>query len=256
VLTTALLAVALTAEPCGLPPPLPGVTPFTTGEVATYDLDLLGLVRAGTLELTAERPSALSGGKIVPLRARARTDASVANLLRLTAVAFSWVDVRTLLPERYREEADEDGVRKVSDTRLAPPGPTIDMAFELEGKKSSARYPRQGTALDAVSAVTYLSAARLAPGDRLCFDLLARGRLWRVQAEVAKKIERIETVLGKVETLRLDARATVADHPAEPAREMHVWYTTQPPRRFLVAVGEVDLGPVKVTLTGVRGGRR
>lgn len=255
-LTSALLALALAAEPCGLPPPLPGVVPFTTGEVATYDLDLLGLVRAGTLELTTERPSALGGGRIVPLRARARTDASVANLLRLTAVAFSWVDVRTLLPERYREEADENGVRKVSDTRLAPPGPTIEMAFEADGKRSTARYPREGTALDAVSTVAYLAAARLAPGDRLCFDLLARGRLWRVQGAVARKVERIDTVLGKVETLRIDARATVADRPQEPAREMHVWYTTQPPRRFLVAVGEVDLGPVKVTLTGVRGGRR
>lgn len=255
-LTAALLSLTLAADPCGLPPRAPGVSPFTTGEVASYDLELFGLVKAGSLDLTAERPSALGGGKIVPLRARARTDPSVSNLLRLTAVAFSWVDVRTLLPERYREEADENGERKVSDTRLAPAGPTLEMSFERDGKRSVARLPRQGPALDAVSAVTYLAAARLAPGDRMCFDLLARGRVWRVQGAVARRSERIETVLGKVETLRIDATATVADRPEDPPREMHVWFTTEPPRRFLTAVGEVDLGPVKLTLTGVRGGRK
>ena len=96
----------------------------------------------------------------------------------------------------------------------------------------------------------------MAPGDRLCFDLLGRGRVWRVQGAVAQKVERIDTVLGKVEALRIDARATLADSPGEPPRQMHVWYTTAAPRRFLAAVGEVDLGPVKVTLTGLRGGRR
>ena len=151
-IAAALLAAALAADPCDLPPA--GRPSWTVGETASYDLDLFGLVRAGSLQLSAERPSALSGGTIVPLRARARTEASIANLLRLTAVAHSWVDARTLLPERYREEADENGVRKVSDARLAPPGPTIDLAFELGGVKSTARFPRQGTVLDAISAVS------------------------------------------------------------------------------------------------------
>jgi hypothetical protein len=256
VLSAALLALALAADGCGLPPPTPGASPFTTGETASYDLDLFGLVRAGALELSAERPSAVGAGRIVPLRARARTDPSVANLLRLAALAFSWVDTRTLLPERYREEADENGVHKVSDTRLAPPAADVELSFDIAGAKGAARYPREGTALDAVSAVWYLSAARLSAGDRMCFDLVARGRVWRVQGVVAPKHERIDTVLGKVETLRIDARATLADRPQDPPRQMHVWLTTEVPRRVLVAVGEVDLGPVKVTLTGVRGGKR
>jgi len=251
VIAAALLVAALSAEPCGLPPA--GSPPWTTGETASYDLDLLGLVKAGSLQLSAERPGALSGGRVVPLRARARTEPSIAGVLRLTAVALSWVDARTLLPERYREEADENGVRKVSDTRLAPPGPTLDLAFEIDGKQSAARYPRQGTALDAVSAVYYLAAARLAPGDRMCFDLLARGRVWRVTGTVAARSDRLDTAIGKVDTLRIDAQATLADRPQDPPRRMHVWFTTQVPRRFLAAVGDVDLGPVKVTLTEVRG---
>jgi hypothetical protein len=252
VIAAALLAVSLAAEPCGLP--RAGRSSWKAGETATYDLELFGLVRAGSLQLSAERPSALSGGTIVPLRARARTEASVANLLELTAVAHSWVDVRTLLPERYREEAEENGVRKVSDVKLAPPGPTLDLFHEIGGKKSVARFPREGTALDAISAVHYLESAKLAPGDKMCFDLLARGRVWRVTGTVAAG-GKIDSVLGKVEAIRIDALATLAG-PEEKPHEMRVWFTAERPRRFLVAVGDVDLGPVKVTLSEVRGARR
>lgn len=251
-IAAALLAAALAAEPCGLPPA--GRPAWSVGETATYDLELFGLVRAGSLQLSAERPSALSGGTIVPLRARAQTEASVANLLRLTAVAFSWVDARSLLPERYREEADENGIRKISDAKLAPAGPTIDLSFEIGGKKGAARIPRQGTALDAVSAVAYLQAAKLAPGDRMCFDLLARGRVWRVAGAVAAG-GKLDSVLGKVETIRIDAQATVAGSEEEP-HQMRVWLTAAAPRRLLVAVGDVDFGAVKVTLTEVRGAKR
>lgn len=252
-LTTTLLALSLSAPACDAPALAPGPLPWSTGETATYELSLFGLVKAGAIELSVERP--MPGGKIVPLRARARTDASVSSMLTLTAVAFSWVDAGTLLPERYREEADENREHKVSDTRLVPPGPTIDMAFDLAGKKSTGRFPRQGTVLDAVSAVYALRAARLSPGDRLCFDLLGRGRVWRVTGTVAPRPERFDTVVGKVEALRIDAEASVADRPDEPVRRMHVWFTTDARRLFVAAVGEIDLGAIKVTLTGLRGAR-
>ncbi len=252
-IAAALLALSLAAEPCGAPVPA-GPPPWTTGETASYDLALFGFVKAGSLELSVEKP--MPGGKVVPLRARARTDPSVSSMLRLTAVAFSWIDARTLLPERYREQADEDGVHKVSDTRLSPPAPTIEMAFDIGGQKSTSRFPRQGTALDAVSAVYALRAARLAPGDRLCFDLVARGRLWRVSGTVASKLEKLDTAAGKLETLRIDATASLADRPQEPAREMHVWFSTDARRLFVAAVGEIDLGPVNLTLTGLRGSKR
>jgi len=253
VIAAALLALSLAAEPCGPPPVAPGPRPWATGETATYDLALFGLVKAGSIDLTVEHP--MPGGKVIPLRARARTDASVRNMLALTAVSFSWVEARTLLPERYREEADEDGVHKVSDARLSPPGPTIEMAYDIGGQRSTGRFPRQGTVLDAVSAVYALRAAQLAPGDRLCFDLLGRGRVWRVTGTVASKLEKLDTVVGKLETLRIDATASLADRPGEPVRQMHVWFSTDARRLFVAAVGDIDLGPIQVKLTELRGAR-
>jgi hypothetical protein len=251
----AALALALAASPgCGLPP-LAGAPPWTTGETLSFDLDLYGMVRAATLELSVGRPMGISGGRVVPLRARARTDPSVGNLKSLVAIGFSWIDARTLLPEHYREEADEDGVHKVSDVRLTPPGPRIDIDYQVAGKASAGHAPREGAVLDAISAVYYLRAAKLAPGDRICFDLVARGRVWRVEGVVAAKLETLDTAVGKLETLRLDARARLADRPDDPPNEMHVWLSTDSRRLFVASVGEIDAGPVRAMLTGVRGGR-
>jgi hypothetical protein len=248
-ISAGLVALSLLAEPCGLPPLAAGPLPFKTGETLTYDLDLFGMVKGGSLELSVERP--MPGGKVLPLRARARTDPSVENMLRLAAVAFSWVDARTASPERYREEAEEDGVHKVSDVRLAPPGPEVEISYEVGERHGTARLPRQAPVLDAVSAVYYLRAAR----DRYCLDLVARGRLWRVTAGVAPRTEKLDTAVGKVEVQRLDARATLADRPQDPARQMHLWFTTDARRLLVAAVGDIDLGPMRATLTGVRGVR-
>jgi uncharacterized protein DUF3108 len=250
----ALTALALAARPCGLPPVAPGPLPWTGGEALTYDLELLGAVKAGTLELAVEPP--LSGGRIVPLKARAKTDSSIANLKRIAAVALSWVDPATLRPERYREEAQENGVHKVGDARLAPPSPQVTIAYESRGKRSVATYARQGEVLDAVSTVYRLRAARLAPGDAFCFDLVARGRYWHVQATVARRPEKVQTPLGRLETLRIDASAHPANAPPGAApTEVHLWISTDPARLLVAAVGEVDAGPVSATLVRTRGTR-
>ncbi|BDG01765.1 DUF3108 domain-containing protein [Anaeromyxobacter oryzae] len=249
----ALAALALAAPPCGLPLPA-GPLPWSTGETLTYDLDLLGIVKAGTLELSVERP--MSGGRIVPLRARARTDASFANLTRIAAVALSWVDPRTLRPERYREEADENGVHKVGDAKLAPPGADVTITYEVAGRRSTATYARQGEALDALSALYRLRAAHLAPGDTFCLDLVARGRYWRVTGTVAPRTEKVQTPLGRLETLRVDASLRRANAPNAPPSAIHLWISRDPARLLVGVVGEVDAGPVRAMLTAARGVRR
>lgn len=250
----ALAALALAARPCGLPPVAPGPLPWTGGETLTYDLDLLGVVKAGALELSVEPP--ISGGRIVPLRARAKTDSSFANLTRIAAVALSWIDPRTLRPERYREESEENGVHKIGDARLAERAAEVTITRESRGKRSAATFAREGEVLDALSAVYRLRASRLAPGDTFCFDLVARGRYWRVQGAVAARTEKVQTPLGRLETLRIDASARPANLPDAALSQMHLWISTDPARLLVAVVGEVDAGPVSATLVRARGTRR
>jgi Protein of unknown function (DUF3108) len=240
------------APSCGLPL-LATSRPWRTGETMVLDLDLLGMVKAGALELSVERP--MPGGKIVPLRARARTSAGVDAVKRFTGVAFSWIDARTLLPERYRDEADENGVRKVSDTRMPTGAPDIRIVYQYGDRKGELAYVRQGDVLDALSALYYLRAAQLSPGDRFCFDLVGNRRLWRLEGTVAARTERVDTPAGKYETLRIDAVARRADDRNAPPRPLHLWLSSDARRLLVAAVSEVDVGPVRAMLSSVRGAR-
>jgi hypothetical protein len=254
VIAASLLALALAAEPgCGLPPLAPGERPWRTGEALTFDLDVLGVVKAGTFQLSVDRP--MSGGAVLPFRARAKTVASVANVKRFAAVALSWVDVETLLPERYRDEAEEDGVRKVSDTRIRPPGPELVIETQFGERKGRTAYPRQGEVLDGLSAIAYLRAAKVAPGDRFCFDLVANRRFWRMEGTIAAKTEKVETPAGRFDTFRVDATMRRADRPADRARPVHLWFTRDARRLPVAIVSEVDVGPVRAMLSGVRGAK-
>jgi hypothetical protein len=245
------LALALGAPPpCALPA-VGAERPWRTGETLTFDLDLLGMVKAGTLELSVERP--MSGGRIVPLRARARTGADVEAVKRFAGVALSWIDAGTLLPERYRDETEENGVHKVSDTRIARGGGEVRIAYQYGDKKGESTFQRQGDVLDAVSTVYYLRAAQLAPGARFCFDLVGNRRFWRIEGTVAAKTERVDAPAGRFETLRVDLVARRADQPAAPGRPVHVWLSTDARRLLVAAVSEVDVGPVRAMLASVRG---
>jgi hypothetical protein len=249
-----LAALAIGASPaCGLPPLAPGDRPWRTGETLTFELDVFGVVKAGRLQLTAERP--MSGGTVVPLRARAKTIASVASVKRFAAVGLSWVDVRTLLPERYRDEAQEDGVRKVSDARIRQHGPDVVIEYQFGKKAGRDAYARDGEVLDAISTLYYLRAAQLAPGDRFCFDLVANRRFWHLEGSVARKTERVDTPAGRFDTFRVDATTRRVDKPAARARAIHLWFTTDARHLLVAMVSEVDLGPVRAMLSGVGGAK-
>lgn len=253
-IATALLVLSFGAAPtCGLPPLAPGERPWRTGESLTYDLDVLGMVKAGTLHVAVERP--MSGGKVIPLRARAKTSATIANVKPFAGVALSWIDSTTLLPERYRDEADEGGLRKMSDTKIAPPRGDLVIEYRYGETAGKNAYPRERDVLDALAMLYYLRAARLAPGDRFCFDLVANRRFWRLEATVAAKTEKIETPAGRFEALRVDASTRRVDRPGERARPIHLWFGTDARRLPVAVVSEVDVGPVSATLSAIRGAR-
>lgn len=250
----ALLALCLGAAPaCDLPPLAPGDRPWHPGESLTYDLDVLGMVKAGTLQLAVERP--MSGGKVIPLRARAKTSSAIANVRPFAGVALSWIDAETLLPERYRDEAEEGGAHKMSDTRIMPPRRELVIEYRYGQNAGKASYPRERDVLDALSMLYYLRAARLAPGDRFCFDLVANRRYWRLQGTVAATTEKVETPAGRFDTVRVDATTRRADRPDDRPRPVHLWFGTDARRLPVAIVSELDVGPVSATLSSVRGGR-
>ncbi len=242
----AALALALSAPPeCGPPELRPGPRPFRPGESLRYDLDIMGVVRAGSLTLSVERPVL---GQL-PLRARVRNTSVFAKVREVRGVALSWVDEESLRPARYRDELLENGVRKVSDTRIAGDGPIV-IEKDYGGRRESSTFARRREVLDALSALFTLRAARLEPGLRLCFDLVANRRFWRVEAEVAAERDRVETPEGFHLALRIDATAARADQP-DKKRPVHLWLSDDERRLPLAVVSEVDFGPVAAKLARV-----
>ncbi len=205
------------------------------------------------MKFSVERP--LSAGAVLPLAGRARNTARFGPLQRLVAVGLSWIDARTLRPERYREESDEDGRRRVTDVRLAPPAPVVVLRQQDRGQRHEVSLPREGEALDALSAMYYLRAARLDPGARLCFDMVANGRFWRVEGTVAARVEPIDVPAGRYDAVRIEATARRADGGGA-SRPLWLWLSADARRLPLAAVSEVELGPVSAKLVEARGTRR
>ena len=245
-IVSAIAALALAAAgECSLPPLRSGRPPWRTGEVLGYDFDVMGIVKAGTLSLEVQ-PSMFQGTQI-PVRARLRNTSVFAKVRRIEGTALSWLDARTVLPERYRDEIVEDGVPKFSDARLhATPGEVV-IENRYAGKTESNTFRREGEVLDVLAGAYYLRAADLRPGQELCFDLVATRRYWRVRGKVAPKPERVESGVGLHDTLRVDLAVTRADKP-EVRRELHVWIATEPRRYLVAAVTAIDLGPVRLML--------
>lgn len=240
----AALALAVAGE-CGLPPLRSGRPPWRTGEVLSYDFELMGIVKAGTVSLEAQRP--MFRGTQLPVRARLRNTSVFAKVRRIEGVALSWMDARTLLPERYRDEIVEDGVMKISDARLRARPDEVTVESRFGERAESATFRREAEVLDVLSGAYYLRAADLRPGQELCFDLLATRHYWRVRGKVAPRPERVQSGAGLYDTLRVELSVTRADKP-EVKRELHVWIATDPRRTLVAAVTEIGLGPVRVML--------
>jgi hypothetical protein len=236
---------------CRAPSPSQGPLPWRTGETHVLALDVFGVVKAGTLELSVERP--MSRGKVVPLRARARATSAVGAVKKLTAVGLSWVDARTLVPERYRDESDEDGLHRMTDTRFPRGGGPLPQTWRTGDRSGARTLPATGQALDALSALYALRASRLAPGDRLCFEAVGKGRLWRAEGVVSADRERVEAPAGRFDTLRVDLTAVRVDRPDVEPVTVHLWLSADDRRLLVAAVGELDIGPVRAQLTEVRG---
>lgn len=243
------LAFLLAAPPACSLPALSGPQPWRPGERLRMDLSLFGSVKIGEVQFSVERPGA--GGTVIPLVSKARNTARFGPLQKLVAVGLSWVDARTLRPERYREESDEDGRRRSTDVRFLPPGPKLTLENMDGATRGSSDFDRRGEALDAVSALYYLRATRLAAGDRICFEMVANGKYWRVEGAVAAGTETFEVPAGRFEALRIEGLARRADGGGK-ARSIWIWYSADARRLPLAVVTEVDLGMVSAKLEEAR----
>lgn len=258
-----LVALALLAAEAKGPPPKPigpplpsdaqcpalpatrAPLPFGPGEVLDFDLDALGM-RAGTMRMAVRAGDAGTLG----IRVDAESNTLFSKIRKVTGLASSVLNARTLRPVDYVDDATENGLRKYSAAKFHPAEHRIDLdwIFATQHGKTSLHYGNEG--LDLAGAVYLLRSVPWKVGQPACFNVYAIRRVWRLVGKVEAK-EHVSLPLGEFEAWHLSGVAIRLDDPNQ-RREVHVWISDDARRLPLVAVGAIDLGAVRATLTGVR----
>ncbi|HET7754689.1 MAG TPA: DUF3108 domain-containing protein [Anaeromyxobacteraceae bacterium] len=253
-ISAAIAALALAATPCTLPPLGSGPRPWRAGESLAWDVDVMGIATAGTIETTVDAPAA----GVVPVRVRVKNTSVFAKVRHIRGVATSWIDATTLLPRRYRDETVEENGRRTTEVRFDDRGPHLRLAWTFNDRRGIREVDRTGVAMDLVSLVYYLRAAELKPGQRFCADLVANRRYWRLEGTVAETREPVDTPAGTFQTIRVDTMLTRQPTPDDPkvrSRPLHLWLSDDTRRVPVAGVTEVDLGPVRALLSRGAGSR-
>jgi hypothetical protein len=191
-----------------------------------------------------------------PIRVRIKTNTFFNKVRKVKAEAKSYLNPKNLHPNRYSEDAMEDDERHVAEADFHPrnqPPATVQVRFATDPKGPASYttvFDRYGhDALDVVGATYYIRSMDLKPGMPLCFDVFAMRHMWRVWGTV-EGIEKVPSPMGEVDAFHIHGTsARLDDHAFQ--RDLHVWVTTDDKRIPVGAMGGIDLGPVRATLTRV-----
>jgi hypothetical protein len=191
----------------------------------------------------------------LPIEVRAQTNTFFSKVRRVTGTATSYLHPRTLKPHRYVEDATENEVHKLTEVNFRTRDRQVKVDFRIGGRKGSRVFPLANDALDVAGAVYFLRQLPLKQDTRVCFDVYGIRAMWRMVGKVEER-EHISLPVGEFDAWHLSGTAIRLDDPKQ-RREVHVWLSDDARRLPLVAMGTLDLGTVRATLTGfVRPGEK
>jgi hypothetical protein len=243
------LALAKEAKPAEAPPiqcaPLPSLrTPnaFNTGEVLEFALDALG-AQAGKMVM---RVLPAQDG-VIPVEVKAQTNTFFSKVRRVTGTGTSYLNPKTLRPARYVEDALENEVRKTADVTFRAKDRNVHVAFTIADGKGQRQFQYANDGLDVAGAIYLMRQIPMKAGLPVCFDVYGIRSLWRMVGRVEGR-EHVSLPVGEFEAWHLVGVATRLDASAL-KREVHVWISDDPRRLPLAALGAIDLGAIRATLT-------
>lgn len=241
--------------------------PFGPGEQLTFDIAMVG-VRAGRVSLRVDDRSRVDGIDVYPVQARARTDRFLAAFGQIDASMVSFLDPATAQPSRManRTVTRELFDRAPSTTRedavfapayASPSGPrggkvVTKLEHYADGKtlKRSNKASSRADVVDILSIVYWLRSRELVQGDRFCFEMFHRRRMWRVEGTVGGVAETASPFATR-KARRLDL-AVQRNRPGQPSRALTVWVSDDADRLPLL-LSTPDR--IEVKLTGFKAGR-
>jgi hypothetical protein len=242
---------AVPAQARALPSPVPACEPlpplrsaraFRPGESLEFTLDAMG-AEAGKLQMTV---GALEDGKL-PIHVTAQSNTFFSKIRKVRGAATGYLDPRTLRSVSYEEDSLEGGIHRTAQVGFTAKPRQVDVRYTIDGRPGHRLFSAGATAQDTAGALFLLRQLPLREGASYCFDAYGIRRLWRVRGTVGKR-EHVSLPIGEFDAWHLSGTATRLDNPRQ-VREVHVWISDDSKRLPLAAVGTLDLGAVRATLT-------
>ncbi len=228
---------------CGALPPVRLPLAFQAGETLDYDLDAMG-AKAGrmTMKVLPQKNGAL------PVEVSAQTNTFFSKVRKVKGSGTSYMNPRTLRPLRYFEDSVEDSVHRIADVAFYPKDKRVHLVSTIDGTTHQWDMGWANEGLDVAGTIYMLRQLPFKEGLKVCFDAYGIRRMWRTWGRVVGK-EHISMPVGEFEAWHIEGVAARIDMP-DVRREIHVWITDDPRRLPLAALGAIDLGTVRATLTG------
>ncbi|WNG38589.1 DUF3108 domain-containing protein [Archangium minus] len=231
--------VPLCAQPL---PPLRSPFAFAPGELLEFDLDAMGAT-AGKMTMTVQKKQDGS----LPVQVKVQTNSFFSKVRRVDATAMSYLHPKTLRPSRYTEEAMENEQHRSVEVAFNSKERRVRVDYVQRGRKGHNNYSYDHEGMDVAGAIYMMRQLPMKEGMPICFDVYGVRRMWRMTGSVLKR-EHVSTPLGEFDAWHLSGTAVRLDKPSM-SREVHVWITDDERRLPLAALGTIDLGAVRATLT-------
>lgn len=114
--------------------------------------------------------------------------------------------------------------------------------------------PLQNASHDLISAMYYLRTQTLEPGRTFELSVSDSGAVYRIPVKVGARTKRMKSVVGRVQTVRVDLEIFGADRLVDRKGEMSLWITDDARRLPVRARVNTDIGTLDITLKKVTGG--
>src|SRR5207237_7888626 len=174
------------------------------------------------------------------------TNTFFSKVRRVKGSGTSYLVPKTLKPARYWEDAMENDIHRTAEVTFAPH--LAHLVATQADKSGEADLPFSADGLDVAGAIHLMRQLPLKAGTSICFDVYGIRRMWRVWGTVEPR-EHVSLPVGEFEAWHLAGQAARFDIP-QFRREVHVWISDDPRRLPLAALGSIDIGTIRATLTG------
>jgi hypothetical protein len=256
----------------------PKPLPFAADEELTYEGEFSKLLLRGIniaeFKFTVERekPSAAAATTATPENGAA--PAPLPNLVfKADAVARGWFRKLFGIDFHYNSESvvEPTTLRILNNTtrdeqgkRLRTSEAVFDRTHNLltwtqrnpHDPQSAPRVvqtPLQNASHDLISAIYFLRTQTLEPGRTFELNISDAGAVYRIPVKVGAR-KRMKSVVGRVQTIRVDIEIFGAERLIDRDGEMTLWITDDARRLPVRARVNTDIGTLDITLKKVSGG--